>query len=180
MPLNKYLNKIQDQDVDEEVSSAAGMGFAIDSFPTTPKKKKKRQVIKDPYPNESRVFIEMKLRAMIDLDGTIHKYSKGYGDGTLYDEPYSGAKAVIDWLKNKGYEIVIFTTRASEENALENGQDVSKEIEKVENWLSNNGIYYDRVTAEKIHADFYIDDRAVQIKNGNWKEVMKSIKQRMN
>jgi hypothetical protein len=179
MQLNKYLSKIQEDDFEEEVSSAAGMGFAIDSFPEVPKKKKKREVLNDPYPNESYVVIEMSRRAMIDLDGTIHKYSKGYGDGTIYDEPFAGAKAVIAWLKNKGYEIVIFTTRASEENALDHGQDVKKEVESVENWLSNNGIYYDRVTAEKLAADFYIDDKAIQIKNGNWKQVMQSIKQRV-
>lgn len=177
MELNKYLEALQveeDEEV-EEVSAAAGIGFAIDSFP---QKKKKAKVMRAVYPNES-VVIEMGLRAMIDLDGTIHKYSKGYGDGSLYDEPYAGAKAVINWLKKQGYEIVIFSTRASDENSLEYGYDLKDEIDKIENWLTNHGIYYDRVTAEKIRADFYIDDRAVRIKNGDWKSVMKDIKERM-
>ena len=116
---------------------------------------------------------------MIDLVGTIQKYSKGYADGQIYDDPFAGAKQVIDWLKNQGYEIVIFTTRASEENAKEMGGDHLKQIANVENWLSDNGIYFDRITAEKIFADFYIDDKAIFIKNGNWDVVMKTIKKRM-
>ena len=176
MILEKYLKKIQDM-----VSAASGMGFAVDSFPGSSEiksKKKKKKVIRTSYPNENWIAIEEK-RAMIDLDGTIHKYSKGYADGQIYDEPFAGAKKVIDWLKQKGYEIVIFTTRASKENAYEFGGDYEKQITNVENWLSDNDIYFDRVTAEKLAADFYIDDKAIFIKNGNWNAVMKTIKMRM-
>lgn len=166
MKLKTYLDKIQ---YDESI-------FPIDSFPT---KKKKRRVIKTIYPNENWLIIEQK-RAMIDLDGTIHKYSKGYQDGTIYDKPFDGAKQAIDWLKKQGYEIVIFTTRASKENALTMGGDHENEIKKVKNWLANQDIYFDRVTAEKLPADFYIDDKAIVIKNGNWNAVLNVVKQRMN
>ena len=169
MNLEKYLDKIQPK---EAVGS-----FAIDSFPPT-KKKKKKQILRVSYPNENWIIIEQK-RAMIDLDGTIHKYSKGYADGQIYDNPFQGAKQVINWLKDKGYEIVIFTTRASRENAKLMGSDHEKEIANVENWLSDNEIYFDRVTAEKLAADFYIDDKAIVIKNGNWDAVMKAIETRM-
>jgi hypothetical protein len=165
MTLEKYLKKIQPE---EAVGS-----FAIDSFPEK-KKKKKRQLIRTVYPNESK---ELKFRrAMIDLDGTIHKYSKGYLDGSIYDDPFKGAREVIDWLKNQGYEIVIFTTRASRENALAMGDDHEKQIANVGTWLTDHGIYYDRITAEKIAADFYIDDRAIPIRNGDWNAVFKEIK----
>ncbi len=163
MTLEKYLEKIQ--------SVEAVGSFAIDSFPTV---KKKKKVIRVSYPNENQ---EIKFRrVMIDLDGTIHKYSKGFQDGSIYDEPFEGAKEVIDWLKDQGYEIVIFTTRASKENALNTGDDHIKQISNVGTWLKNNGIYFDRITAEKITADFYIDDKAVAIKNGDWKGVFNTIK----
>ena len=71
------------------------------------------------------------LRALIDFDGPIHKYSKGYTDGSLYDRPSDGTKEFIDWLKSKGYQIVIFTTRASKTNGEEMGQDYKKEILKI-------------------------------------------------
>jgi len=170
--IKTYLEQLQD----EETSSASGMGFAIDSFPS--KKNKKKKVIRVIYPNENWMALEEK-RAMIDLDGTIHKYSNGYQDGSIYDGPFQGAKQVINWLKSKGYEIVIFTTRASKGNALEMGDDHEKQIQNVENWLKDHEIYFDRVTADKLAADFYIDDKAITIKDGNWKEVYNSIKKRM-
>ena len=151
-------------------------GFAIDSFPETPSKKK-RQVIRTVYPESKDEMLPK--RAMIDLDLTLHKYSKGYKDGEIYDDAFDGAKEVIDWLRKKGYEIVIFTTRASEQNAKENGGDHKEQIKKVAEWLKDNGIYFDRITAEKLAADFYIDDKAIHIKNGDWKSVLNVIKKRV-
>ena len=147
---------------------------------TVKKIKKKKKVIRVAYPNEAVVKSTPVMRAMIDLDRTIHKYSKSWQDGSVYDDPIPGAKQVINWLKSKGYEIVIFTTRASAENAKEHGQDVNEQIQGMENWLNNNDIPYDRVTAEKLNADFYIDDKAIHIKDGNWLEVLKEIKSRIS
>jgi len=152
--------------------------FAIDSFPTFPRKKKKKQILRVVYP-EQKLVGPIKRRAMIDLDNTIHKYSQGYKDGTIYDEPYIGARDVIDFLRKNGYEIVIFTTRASEENAKELGGDHIDQVNQVKDWLDKNDIYYDRVTAEKLAADFYIDDKAIHIPNGDWNVVMNVIKKRI-
>jgi len=189
MNLEKYLEQIQGTEEMSGASAAAGIGATYDAFPGSSrypkvgdrvKKKKKKQVLRVAYPNEAVVKSTQVMRAMIDLDRTIHKYSKSWQDGSVYDDPVPGAKQVIDWLKSKGYEIVIFTTRASAENAKEHGQDVNEQIQGVENWLSNNDIPYDRVTAEKLNADFYIDDKAIHIKDGNWLEVLKEIKSRIS
>jgi len=166
MKLENYLETIQK---DESV-------FPIDSFPD--KKKKRKKILRVMFPNEGWMVLEQR-RAMIDFDGTIHKYSKGYSDGTIYDEPFKDAKEVIDWLKNKGFEIVIFTTRASKENSMETGGDHNKEIKNIENWLKDNGIYFDRITADKLAADFYIDDKAITIIDGNWKSILKAVKKGM-
>jgi len=167
------INKILEKRKDNE--EAAG-GFAIDSFPETPKKKK-RQIIKTLYPESKEEKVPR--RAMIDLDGTIHKYSNGYQDGEIYDDAFDGAKEVIDWLKRQGYEIVIFTTRASEQNAEELGGDHEDQIKKIGQWLNKHGIYFDKITAEKLAADFYIDDKAIHIPNGDWKAVLNVIKKRV-
>ena len=167
-----YIDKILEKVKDNE---AVG-GFAIDSFPET-KRKKKRQILRTVYPESKDESLPK--RAMIDLDKTIHKYSKGYENGAIYDTAFDGAKEVIDWLKQNGYEIVIFTTRASEENADENGGDHKAQIKKVGKWLKDKGIYFDRITAEKLAADFYIDDKAIHISNGDWKTVLKVIKKRI-
>lgn len=165
--IDKILEKLKDKE--ESVG-----GFAIDSFPSTPKNKK---VIKTVYPENKEEHIPK--RAMIDLDKTIHKYSDGYKDGEIYDDAFDGAKQVIDWLKRSGYEIVIFTTRASEENAKELGGDHNEQIEKIEKWLKDHDIYFDKITAEKLAADFYIDDKAIHIPNGDWETVLNVIKKRI-
>jgi hypothetical protein len=148
--------------------------FPMDSFPGTAKKRYPIRKIKI-YSELERILSEQR-RAMIDLDGTIHKYSKGFADGTIYDEPFEKARTVLNWLKNKGFEIVIFTTRASKENAGEMGGDHTQEIAKVESWLKQNNIPFDRVTAEKLAADFYIDDKAIRIEGGDWDSVFQKLK----
>ena len=167
-----YIDKILERVKDNEAVGA----FAIDSFPKS-KRKKKRQIIRTVYPENKNEQIPR--RAMIDLDGTIHKYSDGYKDGTIYDNAFDGAKEVINWLRRKGYEIVIFTTRASEQNADELRGDHKDQIKKIGKWLKDKGIYFDRITAEKLAADFYIDDKAISIYNGDWKAVLKVIKKRI-
>jgi len=166
--IDKILEKIKD-------TESVG-GFAIDSFPSS-RKKKKRQIIRTVYPENKNEALPK--RAMIDLDLTLHKYSKGYKDGTVYDGVFDGAKEVINWLRDKGYEIVIFTTRASEENANEFGGDHKEQIKMVSKWLTDHGVYFDRITAEKLAADFYIDDKAINISNGDWKAVLSVIKKRI-
>jgi hypothetical protein len=149
--------------------------FPMDSF-SKPFRKKK--VLYTVYP-ENKQITTMPRRAMIDLDGTIHKYSQGYSDGSIYDDPFEGAREVINWLKSQGYEIVIFTTRASKQNAVEMGGDASEEIYKVADWLNKNDIYFDRITAEKLAADFYIDDKAISIEDGDWNSVFDAIQRRV-
>ena len=167
MRLDEYLEILNK-------TEAAGMGFAIDSF-ALPKKRKKKVVFRNYYPEQYQHFSDPRInRAMIDFDGPIHRYSKGYYDGSIYDVPSKGAKEMIDWLKNKGYEIVIFTTRASKTNSDEQGTDHKKEIMKVENWLKSYGIHYDLITAEKLAADFYIDDKAFHY-GGSWSAVKDQI-----
>lgn len=176
MNLEPILDKIQTDESMAAATTSSGNAFGMDSFPEI-KKKKKKSVLRTVYPEMLVLFHEK--RALIDLDKTIHKYSKGYADGTIYDDPFDRAKEVIDWLKKNGYEIVIFTTRASPSNAAEMGGDEKEQIAKVQSWLKHHNIYFDSITADKISADFYIDDKAIPIHNGNWDAVLKVIKRRM-
>lgn len=159
---------------DEVISIAdeAAGGFAIDSM-HPPIKKKKKKVL-DPLEEKSHKF----NRVMIDFDKTIYSAKSGWNDGKLDDDPFPGAKKAIEQLKNAGYEIVIFTTRASQKNAETYAYDLEDEIQNIKNYLSNYEIYFDSITGDKIAADFYIDDKAVYIKNGNWNNVLSQIKKR--
>lgn len=174
--LESILDKIQqDESVAAAATTSSGNAFGMDSFEAN-KKKKKKSILRTVYPEMLVLFQEK--RAMIDLDQTIHKYSNGWQDGNIYDDPFDGARDAIKWLKDNGYEIVIFTTRASPGNAVEMGGDEKLEIAKVMAWLKHHNIYFDKVTADKLSADFYIDDKAIPIHNGNWDAVLNVIKKR--
>lgn len=167
----KQLSEFYD-DMKSLADEAVG-GFAIDSMhpPIDKIRKRKKQII-------NQLSEEVHKRVMIDFDKTIHPYKKGWNDGKLEDVPYPEAKDAIEKLKNAGYEIVIFSTRVSQGAADEFKTETEDELQNISNYLKNYGIYFDRITGDKIAADFYIDDKAVHIKNGNWKDVLSQIKTR--
>ena len=95
----------------------------------------------------------------IDFDGVIHKNTKGFHDGTVYDEPVEGAIEAIKSLSQK-YEIVIFTAKAKPDRPLVNGKTGA---ELIWDWLKKYNIqqYIKQVTSEKPRAISYIDDKAI-------------------
>lgn len=172
--LSRYLEHIQ---------KSENLTFTIDSISKQDKQKKK--ITKPVYSNfniKEQEDFKPKLirRIMVDLDKTIHQYSKGFQDGSIYDAPFPQAKKALQKLKSKGFEIVIFTSRVSPEVVSFHGQDLEKQYINIENWLNNNEIPFDYITASKIDADFYIDDRVIWIKNGDWKSVLEQIDKRIN
>lgn len=52
-----------------------------------------------------------KKRLLIDFDGVIHKYSKGWHDGSIYDGAIEGALDKMQMLHDAGFELFIFSTR---------------------------------------------------------------------
>lgn len=48
----------------------------------------------------------------IDFDGVIHKYSRGWDDGSIYDKENEGAFEYIRDLMRNGYSVFIFSTRS--------------------------------------------------------------------
>ena len=85
-------------------------------------------------------------KALVDFDGVIHRYSKGWSDGTAYDPPMPGALGGLKELERRGFEVVVFSTRAADQ---------------IEAWLTFNGFPAYRVTNVKEPAQFMLDDRAV-------------------
>ena len=108
----------------------------------------------------------------IDFDGVIHANSKGFYDGTIYDEPIPGAIDAIKSLYDKGYSIIIFTAKAKNDRPLINNK-TGKEL--VTEWLYNQGIlnYISDITSEKPRAKYYIDDKAIKFEN--WNDTLKII-----
>jgi len=154
--LEKYLKKIQK--TKESI-------FPMDS-PATGKK-----FFRMPYPNEQDTELEDNKKSIcIDFDKTIHKYSKGWDDGSIYDEPIPGIKNFIDSLKNK-YKIVIFSTRV----APSNNSDFKEQKNAMIKWLNKYKIHFDEITSEKIPAIAYVDDRGINFSGSNFDYVLKMI-----
>ena len=109
----------------------------------------------------------------IDFDGVIHKNSKGYYDGTIYDDPIPGSLEALKVISQK-YDIIIFTAKAKKDRGKINGKTGT---EMVWNWLKKHNVdmYIKDVTAEKPRAVAYIDDKAIEFTN-NWDEVLERLK----
>jgi len=106
-----------------------------------------------------------KTQLGLDFDGVIHKNSKGFHDGTIYDDPIDGALAGIKHLnKTLGYDLVIYTCKANPDRPLVNGKTG---IELVWEWLEEYGVKDNikDVTYIKPNAVAYIDDKGITFNN---------------
>lgn len=100
-------------------------------------------------------------RLLIDFDRVIHRYRKGWQDGSIYDSPVPGAIRAIKSLIKAGFEVVVFTSESSR------GIARHKEIQK---WLKKRGLNL-KVTSTKLPARAIIDDRAIRFE-GNWQTIL--------
>ena len=101
----------------------------------------------------------------IDFDGVIHKCSKGYYDGTVYDGVVPGAAEALQKLSEM-YTVIVYTCKARSDRGLVNGKTGTALVWK---WLEENNIaqYVSKVTSEKPRAVAYIDDKAIRFTNWN-------------
>jgi hypothetical protein len=95
----------------------------------------------------------------------IHTNSKGYYDGTIYDEPLPGTFEGLKKLSEK-YTLILFTTKAKPDRGLINGRPT---IELLWEWLEKHNLaqFISKITSEKPRAVVYIDDKAVRFDNWN-------------
>lgn len=99
-----------------------------------------------------------------DFDGVIHRYSRGWQDGNIYDHPTKGIDEVISKLRKNGYKVVIYSTRGA----------TKKGIREIKDWLEKYNIVVDDICSEKPIASMYVDDRAIPF-NGNCETLLKDI-----
>lgn len=107
-------------------------------------------------------------------------------DGTLCDFAYPGigpvkpgAKEALELFRKLGYRIVIWTCRTCHYHYDIFGGDPAQPtmerqfVIEMKEWLDKNEIPYDEIddgSRGKLHADFYIDDKAIQFRD-NWNVV---------
>ena len=119
------------------------------------------------YPDE-------KVNIGIDFDGVIHKCSKGYYDGTIYDDPIDGASEALLRISEK-YTIIMYTAKAKPDRGLVNGKTG---VELVWEWLEKHNMsqFVAKVTAEKPRAVCYIDDKGVEF--SDWSSCFKRLEEK--
>lgn len=91
----------------------------------------------------------------IDFDGVIHKYSKGWQDGSIYDEPVEGVAEAL-YLLSLRFNLVIYTARQDKEAVK---QWINERV-----WNGNKALkpIDIEITNYKPPAIAYIDDRAIR------------------
>lgn len=118
----------------------------------------------------------------VDFDGTLFPWGEFHSDAP----PLDGAVEFMKALRDAGWKIVIFTSRMSQtwwrgEGWLSVMPDPHDIPELEEEWaasvmdrLDKWGIPWDGVTAEKVPAEYYIDDKAIRFEN-NWPEIQRRV-----
>ena len=108
----------------------------------------------------------------IDFDGVIHKCSKGFYDGTVYDDPIEGSLEALRKLSEK-YTIIVYSAKAKPDRPLIDGKTGT---ELIWEWLRKFKMdkYIKEVTSEKPRAVFYIDDKAVRFE-GSWEKAFSDL-----
>jgi hypothetical protein len=118
-----------------------------------------------------KVKEEISSTLAIDFDGVIHKNSKGYYDGSMYDDPVEGTEEAFKFLSTK-FKLVIFTCKASDDRPLVDGKDGKTLIwEWLEKWQLKS--YISEITEKKPRALFYIDDKGITFYS--WKQTLDDI-----
>ncbi len=99
----------------------------------------------------------------LDFDGVLHRYSRGWADGTIYDPPVEGAVQAVRTLL-ESYDLIIHTCRVNddpdvaftEEQPLARDQSIRQWLREwnfPEPWCDTVEIF------PKPTAFLYVDDR---------------------
>lgn len=112
----------------------------------------------------------------VDFDGVIHAYTRGWGDGSIYDTLVPGAVTALKELMGEN-PVFIFTARevVSVCEWLEKETPFATTDEVPENgfWGELGTLL---VTNRKLPAVAYIDDRAIRFRN--WAQATAELKLR--
>ena len=107
----------------------------------------------------------------VDFDGVIHKGSKGFHDGTVYDVPVENVKKGLEVL-SKHHKLLIYSCKANPKRVLVNGKTG---VELIWDWLKKYELdhFITDVVHGKPNALLYIDDKGYRFEN--WNDTIKFI-----
>ena len=109
-----------------------------------------------------------------DFDGVIHKYSKGWQDGSIYDTYNREILDLIIILNTMKVPVFILSTREPKQiKEWWDKQGFTLKSEVIEpNTLFFNDLEYVGITRTKLPAQIYVDDRAYQYTGQTVKEFL--------
>lgn len=108
----------------------------------------------------------MKKTIALDFDGVLHAYTSGWqGPSAIPDPPVPGMADLCHTLLGMGFDLVIMTSRARYPLAPR----------AIAAWLEEYGFPIMPVTAEKVPAELYIDDRGFRF-DGNAAAILAFVK----
>lgn len=110
-----------------------------------------------------------------DFDGVIHRYSEGWKDGSIYDEPNMEVVRYMNFLMDLGIPVFILSTRDPDQITMWwNKQCYSHRAAKIlpdcAFWKNTDVV---GVTNRKLPAQIYIDDRAYRYTGQTCEEMFK-------
>lgn len=118
----------------------------------------------------------------VDFDGVIHKYSRGWDDGTIYDFPVPNALVSLNRLMNRD-AVFIHTARNPHQVArwieTMSGHGIECTTRHPRTWYGRRKRFWNTrglllVTDRKYPATAYIDDRAIRFTS--WDDALLQLK----
>lgn len=109
--------------------------------------------------------VECEKSVSIDLDGTLAYYDRKINREVI-GEPLPGALEAVTALKKEGFEIIIFSLRASYKGGFK----------AIKDWLDKHHFPYDIIWPGKPYSNYFIDDRGIAFKD--WKSAYAEIEAR--
>lgn len=102
--------------------------------------------------------------AAVDFDGTIKPWKGGM---MTMNQPLPGAVEAVRKLKEAGYTVFIFTARLSSywhaAEGWNHGEATEQQVQFISAYCRKYGIDADFITAEKVPAEVYLDDKALGV-----------------